>query len=162
MNPRLYVQARQKPMLNVSVFHVGDVLSKDTRTAVCWAFCCFPFTFASIWSPGESWNCRAAYAVLTRVRSIFRLKLLGFDSDTRHFIRLWIIFTKAGLCFACLVPLWDSCVIFFFFLKNTIERHPLCFQFGAHQWGEKYGVSVMSISVEGTTVHFDVMFLPFL
>lgn len=52
MNPRLYVQARQKPMLNVSVFHVGDVLSKDTRTAVCWAFCCFPFTFASIWSPG--------------------------------------------------------------------------------------------------------------
>lgn len=48
-----------------------------------------------------------------------------------------------------------------FFFKNTSERHPLCFQFGVYQWGEKYSVSVMSILVKGTTMHFDFCFCLF-
>lgn len=52
--PHLYVQASQKPMCECQCFpRWWCVLSKDTRIAVCWAFCCFPFIFASIWSPGQ-------------------------------------------------------------------------------------------------------------
>lgn len=132
MTPRWYVWASQKSMHERQCFlNWWCVLSKDIKVVVCWAFYSFSFTIPSIWSPG--WGeprLQAAYAVLTGVRCIFHLKLLGFDSDTRHFIRLWIILTKTGLCVVCLVSLWDSCVIFF--LKNTSERHPLCFQFGVH------------------------------
>lgn len=79
------------------------VLWKGTRMSVCWAFTFFPFTFTSIWCPGRGeLRLQTSYVVRTWDKSIFHLKLPIFDFDTRHFIRLWIIFTKAGPCLVCL------------------------------------------------------------
>lgn len=158
-----YVQASQKLMHACQCFLCcWCVLSKTTRTAVCWAFRCFPFTFASAWSPGWG-EMRLQSSLLRSNRSQinFSSEASCFDSGTRHFMGLWLIFTKAGPCFVCLVSLWDNCVILFF-LKIEVKGILCVFNLGVHQWGEKYSIALMSILVGGTTVHFDVMFQPFL